>query len=442
MPRCNPLFTERFDQILAQMVEAVGEARWADIARQMKQIYDFDIPQQTMIYARWKAIDPKINRDPFNQEEMAQHWRMCVKYSCNWEEIRKAYEKQGQLRDKGYLASKYYQIFWFKLSDLNRGIANLSDYNQPKIDQIRDITKKRIMELNGKDVKLVKNKSAIALIKGCKTLIKVMSFMVDNYKLDQNLLNQEVLRIITVERFQEALFHIFTIDTMILISLNEIRPNDDFTDLFEINEEIKQKYKKPTKIKTWNSALVEASSDEHTEDEDVLQVEVKVNKFLPKNQFTKDDITQIKDSEIYKLCSTDQNHKFYSWYNQAKDDQEDLIVNVKEFNDTKEKAKQQELQKPENRWQLKKKTPYVAKKQMKAIEKKKKMILSQDQKEKDKIKTVRGRIKLDKELFHCQYTKFFDKEPSESEVDEDDYHYSLVDADQIYKLMMNNQHIK
>lgn len=40
------------------------------------------------------------------------------------------------------------------------------------------------MELNGKDVKLVKNKSAIALIKGCKTLIKVMSFMVDNYKLD------------------------------------------------------------------------------------------------------------------------------------------------------------------------------------------------------------------------------------------------------------------
>lgn len=52
-------------------------------------------------------------------------------------------------------------------------------------------------------------------------------------------MNQEVLRIITVERFQEALFHIFTIDTMILISLNEIRPNDDFTDLFEINEEMK-----------------------------------------------------------------------------------------------------------------------------------------------------------------------------------------------------------
>jgi hypothetical protein len=73
---------------------------------------------------------------------------------------------------------------------------------------------------------------------------------------------------------------------------------------------------------------------------------------------------------------------------------------------------------------------------MKLIEKKKNFIMQQ--KNDEKIKTVRGKIKIDKEVFPGCYTKFFDKE-------DDDEHsgeaYSVIDVDTIYKmnLMMNKK---
>ncbi|CAD8078885.1 unnamed protein product [Paramecium sonneborni] len=82
------------------------------------------------------------------------------------------------------------------------------------------------------------------------------------------------------------------------------------------------------------------------------QYKFKVQKFLPKNQFNKNDITLIKNSDIYQMCSTNLNHLFYIIYNQAIDEYADLIVKVKEFNDIQEKAKQQQLLKSENFQQL------------------------------------------------------------------------------------------
>lgn len=52
----------------------------------------------------------------------------------------------------------------------------------------------------------------------------------------------------------------------------------------------------------------------------------------------------------------------------------------------------------------------------------------------EKIKTVRGRIKVDKELFPGCYTKFFDKE---SEGDSAD-HLSVIDVEQMYNINMIN----
>jgi len=60
------------------------------------------------------------------------------------------------------------------------------------------------------------------------------------------------------------------------------------------------------------------------------------------------------------------------------------------------------------------------------IEKKKDQIIKKSEMGlEEKIKTVRGRIKVDKELFPGCYTKFFDKE---SEGDSAD-HLSVIDVE-------------
>lgn len=46
------------------------------------------------------------------------------------------------------------------------------------------------------------------------------------------------------------------IDTIVLISCNEIRPIDDNTEMAEINEAKRKKYKKPTRVKRWDEALI------------------------------------------------------------------------------------------------------------------------------------------------------------------------------------------
>lgn len=57
-----------------QLVEYMGDNKWAEITRRMKTIFKFDIPRKAMVQARWRAIDPKINRDPFTAEDLAIHW--------------------------------------------------------------------------------------------------------------------------------------------------------------------------------------------------------------------------------------------------------------------------------------------------------------------------------------------------------------------------------
>jgi hypothetical protein len=66
---------------------------------------------------------------------------------------------------------------------------------------MRETTKKRVIEFNGKDIKSIEHQSIRDLVNGCKTIVKVMSFVIENYKLDNRLLIEEVKNIISVERF-------------------------------------------------------------------------------------------------------------------------------------------------------------------------------------------------------------------------------------------------
>jgi hypothetical protein len=66
---------------------------------------------------------------------------------------------------------------------------------------MRETTKKRVIEFNGKDIKSIEHQSIKDLVNGCKTIVKVMSFVIENYKLDNRLLIEEVKNIISVERF-------------------------------------------------------------------------------------------------------------------------------------------------------------------------------------------------------------------------------------------------
>ncbi|KAM3138336.1 hypothetical protein pb186bvf_009612 [Paramecium bursaria] len=84
-----------FDQILLQLVEYMGDNKWAEITRRMKTIFKFDIPRKAMVQARWRAIDPKINRDPFTAEDLAIHWQFCVRHKCNWDAVKAEYQLSG-----------------------------------------------------------------------------------------------------------------------------------------------------------------------------------------------------------------------------------------------------------------------------------------------------------------------------------------------------------
>lgn len=57
-----------------------------------------------MVQARWRAIDPKINRDPFTAEEFVTHWHICLAHKCHWDAVKAEYEEMGQRRDKCYLS--------------------------------------------------------------------------------------------------------------------------------------------------------------------------------------------------------------------------------------------------------------------------------------------------------------------------------------------------
>jgi len=121
---------------------------------------------------------------------------------------------------------------------------------------LRDTTKKRVLELYDKDVNLVEDYSAKEIVLSCRSLIKVISFAVDNYKLDFKSMIDEVKKIVTPDKFQKVLQNLFMIDTIVLISCNEIRPIDDNTEMAEINEAKRKKYKKPTRVKRWDEALI------------------------------------------------------------------------------------------------------------------------------------------------------------------------------------------
>jgi len=58
-----------------------------------------------------------------------------------------------------------------------------------------------------------------------------------------------------------------------LIACNELKPSDETPDFIKMDERKKIKYKKPTKVKRWDEALLLSSSPENTEDEDVLRTE-------------------------------------------------------------------------------------------------------------------------------------------------------------------------
>lgn len=110
---------------------------------------------------------------------------------------------------------------------------------------MRETTKKRVIEFNSKDIKGIENKPLKELVSGCKIIVKIMSFVIENYKLDNRLLIEEVKKIITVERFQEGLLSVFVIDSLVLIACNDLKPVDDPSDIIGLNEKNKEKYKKP-----------------------------------------------------------------------------------------------------------------------------------------------------------------------------------------------------
>ncbi|CAD8055712.1 unnamed protein product [Paramecium primaurelia] len=437
MPKHNPIYTPRFDEVLTELVGTLGEAKWAEITRQMKTIYGLSIPHKPMVQARWRAIDPKINRQIFSAEETVTHWHICVKYKCHWDAVKAEYEAIGQIRDKCFLSQKFYAHFQFKLVDLNRMMGKMVAYNQPKIENMRDTTKKRILEINAREPQSVKDQSAREIIQSCQMLIKLLTYVVDNHKEDYKVITEELKKMITPEKFARVLQNIFIIDLIVLIACNELKPSDETPDFIKMDERKKIKYKKPTKVKRWDEALLLSSSPENTEDEDVLRTEQEINKVTGGTNFTKADIEEIKQSPIYCVCNTDQNQTFYDWYNEAKIQKAtlktDLLVDVMDImNNNKDKQKSEKT-KP-----VQKRTALLAKKQMKLIEKKKNELMKQDKD--DKIKTVRGKIKIDKEVFPGCYTKFFDKE------DEDDYEdsqdnpiYSAIDADQIYQIIMQQK---
>ena len=96
----------------------------------MKNIYNYDIPRKAMVQARWRAIDPKINRDPFTAEDLATHWSFCVRHKCNWDMVKAEYKDLGQERDKSYLSQKFYAYFQSKLIELNKSMGKIPIYNR------------------------------------------------------------------------------------------------------------------------------------------------------------------------------------------------------------------------------------------------------------------------------------------------------------------------
>ena len=167
---------------------------------------------------------------------------------------------------------------------------------------MRDTTKKRVLELYDKDPYCVEDYSAREIILSSRTLIKILTFAVDNYKLDFKQMIFEISKIVTPDKFQKVLQNLFMIDTIVLISCNEIRPIDENCEIYEKRA---KKYKKPTRVRRWDECLIQASSEEHTEDEDVLTAHVKINKMIPSTHLTRADIEEIKSSVLYSICNTD-----------------------------------------------------------------------------------------------------------------------------------------
>ncbi|CAD8160818.1 unnamed protein product [Paramecium pentaurelia] len=437
MPKHVQVYTERFDQVLEMLVSKVGEAKWAEITRQMKNLYGINVPQKPMVQARWRAIDPKINREPFTQEEMVQHWHHCVRFKCHWDAIRDQYELIGQQRDKTYLSQRFSIYFTQKLSELNREIGKIASYNQQKIDTMRETTKKRVIEFNSRDPLSVQDQSAREIIVSCKSLVKVMTYLVDNSHLQTELMWAEVKKIISPAKFQKVLFNIFIMDTIVLISCNELKAIDDTSDLIDADDFRKGKYIKPTKIKFWKDALEHESSPEHTEEDEILTTSVRLSRMGPQTQFTKKDIEEIKESFIYKYCNTDQNKAFYNWYNEAKTQKNafpsDLTVDVMELEGGKQLLNYDPTQ-PKRKYVRKQKAETKVQKQIEKFKRKKQKIQIEGE-GKQRIKTKKGRIRLHKERFPGQDTIQFNQQLEEEEdVSSDDY--QLMDAEQIYKINM------
>lgn len=275
--------------------------------------------------------------------------------------------------------------------------------------------------------------AAKEIVLSCRTLIKVLTYAVDNYKLDFKSMIDEIKKIITADKFQKVLQNLFMVDTIVLISCNEIRPVDEDPELQELEESKRSRYKKPTKVRSWEDALPEPSSPEHSEEEDVLTAGMKINKMMPSSHLTKADIDEIKQSYLYSICNTDQNQVFYDWYNEAKIEKTngkmDLVIDYEDL------KREQELLNGNANKEKKKMLEKTVRKQMKMIEKKKDQIMKNSLKnEEEKIKTVRGKIKLDKELFPGCYTKFFNKESEDESGDQ----LNVIDVEQIYNINMMN----
>lgn len=70
-------------------------------------------------------------------------------------------------------------------------------------------------------------------------------------------------------------------DTIVLISCNELKAIDDTSDLIDADDFRKGKYIKPTKIKFWKDALEHESSPEHTEEDEILTTSVRLSRMGP-----------------------------------------------------------------------------------------------------------------------------------------------------------------
>ncbi|CAD8073843.1 unnamed protein product [Paramecium sonneborni] len=260
-----------------------------------------------------------------------------------------------------------------------------------------------------------------------------MTYLIDNSHLQAELMWIEVNKIISPAKFQKLLFNIFIMDTIVLISCNELKAIDDTSDLINADDFRKGKYIKPTKIRFWNNALEQESSPECTEEEEILTTAVRLSRMGPQTQFTKKDIEEIKESFIYKYCNTDQNKAFYNWYNEAKTQKNafssDLTIDLMELEGGRQLLNYDPTQ-PKRKYVKKQKSQNKVQKQIVKFQRKKRKILNQGE-GKQKIKTKKGRIRIHKERFPGQDTVNFNQQLEQEESSND---YQLMDAEQIYKI--------